>query len=743
MLYYSMCKTIVNIVFLLYLNIEEVRCMVKDTLKRIYDQYIQDMKSIGKSKRAKILFIILMFVPSLYAWFNIAGSWDPYANTGQLKIAVVNQDKGAQMNGVEVNIGTSAIEELKNNKDLNWQFVDKANADEGIRTGTYYASIEFPETLSESVATLSTGNPKQGSILYNYNDKVNAIAPKITSHGALSLQEQIESKIRSTFNTVLFEDVALGGQKLKENRDQIIAGINNLLLLDEKMPELTQQFNQLVTDAELFQKALPTIKETLADSSKKIETLQKKMPELQNLVNQVGAAVELIKNDISTSRVSVDSKIQNIIQELNTLNGLVTTNHPLAVQTIGNIISEVATLKSEVDKAISLITVLNQLTGGNNFSNLLSRLSTLSNQIATMQAPLNQIQTDIAAKRQSTVITSLVANLNASRTQASTLFNDFTTLFQSVSALSSNGVTGIFNIISETLMKYKTIIDTLNAYVLSKEEGLNKAVATGREIQGKIPEWEGQLKHAATLLKPYADGKRLDEMITMLAINPGAVASFLNQPITLEEVRWFPVQNYGAGMTPFYVTLSLWVGVLVLVSIMKVHDKAKEKHGVIFFFGRYLVFLTVIIPQALIVSIGLLLFFGLNATAPLAFVLSSLLIGITFSTIIYTMTYLFGDVGKGVGIVLLVLQLVSAGGTFPIEMMPPFFQNIHMFMPFTYAVSLLHETIGGIVTSVFIKDGVILTLIPIAMFALFMLTHKRLEEPVRKFEEELEQAHIF
>lgn len=717
--------------------------MLKTTLKKIGEQYADDMKSIGKSNKAKILFILLTLVPSLYAWFNIAGSWDPYSHTNQLKIAIVNLDKGAVVKGANVNIGESAIKELRENKDLGWQFVDKEKADNGIRNGEYYASIEFPEGLSESVSTLSTGNPKQGTIIYNYNDKINAIAPKITSHGAVTLQEQIESEIRSTFNTVLFQDIAYGGEKLKESRDAIVSGINNLIMLDEKMPELTQKFNQVITDAELFQKAVPTIKETLADSSKKIETLQAKIPDMQKTVNQMNAAIQTIQSNVSSINTNIDGKVQTIIRELNSLNGLVTTNRPLALQTISNVISEVSFLKAEVDRSISLINVLNQLTGGKVFSSLLSKLTSLSNDIAMILVPLNQVQADIAAGRTSATIVNIVSTLNADRQQASALFGSFNTLFNSLSSISTAGINDVFNIISETLIKYKNIIDTMNTYVISKEEGLNQAVEIGKDIQTKIPEWQLQLKHGATLLKPYSDGQKIDEVIAMLAVNPTAVAQFLNQPISLEEVRWYPSQNYGAGMTPFYVTLSLWVGALVLVSIMKVHDKRKEKHGVVFFLGRYMVFLTVIIPQAFIVAAGLLLFFGLTPTSALAFVLASIFIGVSFSTIVYTLTYLFGDVGKGLGIVLLVLQLVSAGGTFPIEMMPQVFQNIHTFMPFTYAVSLLHETIGGIVVSVFIRDTIVIASIPIFMMLLFFLTHKRLEEPVRRFEEELEKAHIF
>lgn len=713
------------------------------TCKKIGSQYADDMRSIGRSNTAKILFVLLAFVPSLYAWFNIAGSWDPYANTGSLKIAIVNEDHGADIKGSTVNIGGSAVDELKKSKDLNWQFVDKAKADEGIRTGEYYASIEFPSNLSDKIAQVSTGSPEKGQIIYNYNDKINAIAPKITSHGAISLQEQIEAKIRETFNTVLLQEIVSGGEKLKANRESIVSGINNLIELNSKFPEITQKFNTAMTDAEMLQQALPSLKEALNDSLKKIDSIQSKLPNAEQVFNQINNSMSLIQSDVDLIASNIDVKIQTVVNNLNSLNDLVQTNKPAAVQMVTKIASDLSAIRSSVDHAKMLVGILNQLTGGTRFNQVLSRLTSLSNMVQEVQNMVTDVQTDISNGKTSNTIESMVSKISSDRTLAATIFADAKSVFKTIDTFADNGINSVFTVVSETLTKYRAIIEKINTYITSKEQGLSDAVKQGQEIRAKLPEWQMQVYAGAKVLEPYADGKKIDDLITTLAIDPNSVAQFLNQPVTLEQVRWFPVQNYGAGMTPFYVTLSLWVGALVLVSIMKVHDKQKEKHGIVFFIGRYLVFLTVIIPQSLVVSSGLLLFFGMEATSPLAFVLSTLLIGISFSTIVYTLTYLLGDIGKGLSIVLLVLQIVSAGGTFPIEMMPQFFRSVHFFMPFTYGVSILHETIGGIVVSVFARDAIVLFCIPVAMLLLFCLTHKRLEKSINGLEEELEKAHIF
>lgn len=717
--------------------------MLISTLKNILSQYRSDMKSIGKSRAAKLVFVLLMLVPSLYAWFNIAGSWNPYSNTSQLKIAIVNEDEGAVIKEIPVNIGNSTVSELQNNEDLDWQFVSKDEANEGVKSGKYYASIELPQHLSQQIASVSTTTPEKGIIIYNYNDKINAIAPKITERGAETLQQQIETKIRSTVNLVMFKDLVLGGEKLKDNRDSIVNGINELLLLDKNFPEIEKQFNVLLSDATKFQEILPTLKQTLANSSTAINSLQEKLPEIQSTLDQFNAALSLLNTTINNTATNVNTKVQTITTNLATVKTLMATNKPEAQKMLTTISADLSTVSGYLTQALNFISLLNQITPGNHFSNEITQLSALATHVQNIQSLVLQAQDDVNAGRTSTAIDQIIKNITADQTSAQTLFNNFNTVFKTLDTVSTKAVAESFKTITSLLNSYKTVIDTLNTFVIEKEKDFNDALAKGLEVQKKFPEWQKQLDQAALVLQQYSDGQKIDELVTMLSINPSAMANFLNEPISLDVARWYPIENYGAGMTPFYVTLSLWVGTLVLVSIMQVHDKQKSKFGVSFFLGRYLVFLTIVIPQAFIVSSGLLLFFGLSTTSPLAFVLTSILIGISFSMIIYTAVYLFGNLGKALGIILLVLQLVSAGGTFPIEMMPKFFQNVHLFMPFTYAISALRETVGGIVVDVFFKDVMILSLIWILMLLIFLLFHKKLEKNVHRLEEKLEETNVF
>ncbi|MBM6839029.1 DUF3533 domain-containing protein, partial [Clostridium saudiense] len=148
----------------------------------------------------------LCIIPSLYAWFNIKASWDPYAQeaTSGIKIGVVNLDKGANFNGKEINIGDEVVENLKDNKQLGWQFVSAEESEKNIENGIYYASITIPEDFSSNLTSILSDNIKKGEIIYSVNEKINAIAPKLTDKGATALQEQVSKSIVETVSNAIF-----------------------------------------------------------------------------------------------------------------------------------------------------------------------------------------------------------------------------------------------------------------------------------------------------------------------------------------------------------------------------------------------------------------------------------------------------------------------------------------------------------------------------------------------------------
>lgn len=343
--------------------------------------FILDWKRIFKNPIAIFLVIALMFIPSLYAWFNIKALWDPYANTSQLPIAVYSDDRTEKFQDKSINIGDEVLKNLKENKQLGWKFVDsKQELDKGVKSGKYYAGIYLPADFSKNLLSFTTGDIQKPKIVYSINEKINAIAPKITSKGASSLQSQIsEEFIKTASSTLLktFNDIGYDIDKnmvsIQKIKNTILSTNDNLDTIDQytqqvvdlhgKMPDLKAKLakaNEFIdylpeVDA-LGQKvvqlddSMPTVKNQLAI----IMTLQEKIPEIQN----AGKQIAMIDNDFASVEQTMNEGIQEAKQGL-TIIQQVQTALP-DIRKLGNQANELAS--TTLDGATQLQNALPSIT---------------------------------------------------------------------------------------------------------------------------------------------------------------------------------------------------------------------------------------------------------------------------------------------------------------------------------------------------------------------------------------------
>lgn len=308
---------------------------IKNTLKL----FKLDWQRIFKNPIATFLIIALMIIPSLYAWFNIKALWDPYANTGELPIAVYSDDQAATFKDKKVNIGEEVLKNLHENKQLGWRFVDsKEELDKGVRSGKYYAGIYLPKDFSKDLLSFTTGEITKPKIDYSINEKINAIAPKIAEKGATSLQAQITDEFTKTASGTLvkvFNDIGynldsnlVSITKVKnmilstdENIDEIDKYTQEVVALHGKMPELKTklekanefvdylpQVDALGTKLVDLNDKMPTIKE----QAKVILTLQEKIPEIQN----AGKQLAMIDDDFASVEQTMNEGIEEAKQGL-------------------------------------------------------------------------------------------------------------------------------------------------------------------------------------------------------------------------------------------------------------------------------------------------------------------------------------------------------------------------------------------------------------------------------------------
>ncbi|NFQ58419.1 YhgE/Pip domain-containing protein, partial [Clostridium botulinum] len=689
--------------------------------------------------------IALCILPSLYAWFNIAASWDPYAQeaTSKIKIGVVNKDKGAFILDKDIILGDEVIEGLKENDLLGWQFVSEEEANEAIKKGKYYATITIPEDFSKDMTSIITSDIKKGTIIYTVNEKINAIAPKLTDKGASGVQENVTKSIIETVSKVLLTASKEAGIELE---DQIpkISNVYNML------EEIRSRFGEINETTDLAYDGVVKIKEL-------VKEIQEDMPLIYETLNNTKSLSSEVENFISVSKsglndmsptIKGDIKLVSEISKdislyTNSIIDAINSNTEKAPEMINNLINKVRSLEKVNDSVLRFLKALNNISSTKPLNGIINRLETLQGNIDKIKISLQSIKDSLDAGN--AVDLSLLNNIKAlADNVASTsedIYSKFDTeilpqindIFDSAFKVAENTLT-IIEEAEKKLPKVENILDTVY-------KGADKGIEGITFVKEKLPEAERIINEITDKMKNVTDEKSLKELIDLLKEDVQERTDFLTTPVNLETRELYPMGNYGSAMTPFYSVLSLWVGLLLLLSILTVNTHGEYKFWEIYF-GKLMLFMTLALIQSLIVVIGDLYLLKVYCLNPILLILGMLFTSVVFVSILYSAVSVFGNVGKVIGIVLLVLQIGGSGGTFPIELTPRFFQIIHPFLPFTYAISFAREAIGGVVGEVLVKDIIILLIYAVASILIAVFLKKPINKILEKFTKKFEESGL-
>lgn len=698
-------------------------------MKNIFDIFRKDIKDIFTNYAMLIVVSSLCILPSLYAWFNIEASWDPYGSTSNISVAVVNNDKGTSIKGTDINIGDELVSNLKENTDLGWKFVNKEQARKGVEDGSYYASIEIPSNFSKDLTSLITSDVKKGELVYTVNEKINAIAPKITDKGASTIQLQINQTVVETVSQVLFEASNELGIELENQIPKLSDIENSLVEIQSKFDDINEtvdlassgatQVQDLVSD---IKKDIPLIKDTLAKSKSLSTDVKEFLKTSQDSINEI---IPIIKNDLNL----MNDISNSIIDTTNTLIESINNGSDDAAALIDSLSAKLNNLSSINKSLINFLDRLNNLTPNHPLTNTINKLkdidSKLTQGINSLSVLKDQIQNGQTPT--SNILNTILQVGNDVKNITSSLYNNFdSSIAAPINNIFEKGYsTGddIIKTLEEAeakLPKAESILDT--AFELSDKgiDGINY-------IKKELPKAESIVNELTDSIKQVNNQEELNDLVNLLKNDIVKEKDFLKEPVTVKENKLYPMANYGSAMTPFYTVLSLWVGLLLLSSLLsaEVHGDYKPYQ---IYFGRGLTFTAIAIIQALIVSIGDIYILGVDAINPLLLVLGSVFTSIVFTFIVYSLVSVFGNMGKAMGIILLVIQVAGSGGTFPIEVTPEFFQMVNPYLPFTYSISMLREAIGGVYNPVLYKDIMILS-IYIIISLIFALP---LKKPINK-----------
>lgn len=715
-------------------------------MKNIFRIYKRDMKKLFTNYVAIIIILALSILPSLYAWFNIKASWDPYGSTNGIKVAIVNKDKGYRFNNMELKIGDEMVSELKKNNSIGWVFTNEIDASYGVSHGKYYASIVITEDFSKNLTSFLNKNPKKPELIYSVNEKSNAIAPKITDKGASTLQQTVSENFVKTVNGVIFENfnkIGVEVENQKPNLIKLISIVSDLNNNMENIEILVDKFynGSLTLDQFIgkIQTNVPVMEETVesaievGNQSKKFieegkETIETVSPyikeslefardtavEASNLIDSIlnstsGNETAKILNTIETLLKATDSKIISIYEKIDKINNLV--QNPT--------LNEVSAQLKDISTGIkSQISTVQELIVASEKGDELAQ-----NTLMKLKNDINQVIEFINGKIDS-------------------FDNEFkpalTDVIEKLSTIADNSLKMLNDLNSD--------MPTITNLLSLADEGATLGSEKLKEFKDALPEIKESVSRVNDKISVLNDDEKINSLIELLKTNPDSAKTFISTPVELVQNSLYKIPNYGSAMSPFYTVLAIWVGTLILSSILtvEVHEfegerplKSYEK-----FFGKYLFFFTIAVTQGLIVAIGDKYLLGCYVVDVKLFIALAALTATVFSMIVYSLVSVLGNVGKALGVILLVLQVAASGGTFPIEVTPPFFQAINPYLPFTYAIGAMREAVAGAVVTNLRRDIIKLLVFFIVFLLIGVLLKKPLDKIVEKFNAKFKESGL-
>ena len=714
-------------------------------MKNIIKVFKRDLKSIVKNPIALIIVAGVCVIPALYAWVNIKACWDPYGNTSTMPIAVVNNDKGSVVLGEEINVGQEVVEELKQNNNIGWKFVSKENADAGVVDGTYFASIEIPERFSEDLVSITTDKANKAEIIYKLDTKANPVAGKIAGVAEETLIDQITTNFIETVNKKAFEKIDGYQEKVDKNRVDIIKLKDLIITTSKGIDSVINVLDGVNSNAGNLNNYLKEVKSTLPLLTSGISSGESVIQNAQNLIktttDSFSNSIYILNQNLNQTKISID-RIISILDTISSTNSTVEVNSQL-----GDIKNTLTSINDSTDSNINYLDAINEETPNEAIAQNISEMKVLQSNISEQETLVESIWNNYSSgnKENEEVINQLKENLKQISKNIERLQNNFEdTTVPILNDINNNLVDATkkaYELLDDSQKSVNGITNLLN----TAEQGSGLATKVSSDLLEQLEYYKDDIKSLGEKLSKIND-EDLNGILAILQSNPDMISNFISDPFNIKEVSVYSVPNYGSAMTPIYSVLALWVGGLILTSILKTEApkidwgneiNIREKH-----FGKMFTFILLASIQGVIIALGNIFLLKVYSVSPILMVIFSIVSAITFSIIIFTNVSLLGDVGKAINIVLMILQLAGCGGSYPIQVDPLIFRILQPFFPFTYAVGGFREAIAGPLVSSVILDISILLLFSILYVILGFVFKPKLKSVVKKFELKFHESGI-
>lgn len=727
-------------------------------MKVIWQLFVNDMKRIFGNLVTGLIILGLVLLPSIFSWYNVLACWDVFHNTGNLKVAVVNNDEGYQSDLVplKVNMGEQVSTSLLANNQMDWILTDEDDAMDGAKSGKYYAAVVIPESFSKDMMTFYSDESSHADLIYYSNDKKNVVAPKLTDQGASKASDMVNQVFTKTITEVGL-NVASSLLKYSDNAN-----------LDSRLGDLADHVNSMGAQMSDASKTLKTYASVL-DASQSLVTGSAQLlgqagdsaSQVMDSANQAKDSVSSMSDALKASNDVLGQAISNSASGYDGLSSSIdaafASSGDLAGSSATNLRSQADSVKSKADQFESLASQIDDLAAQQTDPDLQKTLEGLAKQMhvsADSQEALAKGLADAASG-----IESGNADAQSKHQEVSGLIDEAK---QSVGKLSDDynstikpqldTLMGQISSMSSSLSSSASTLDSVGDDLQNGADSLSGRIATAKQ---KLLDTASDLDSSAekftslsaAMYEALSSGD-IEQLKTVLYSDSDALASALAAPVQLERHAVFPAENFGSQMAPLYTTLGLWVGSLLLAVAIKVNVSRKAQLELGYpklhqlFLGRFGVFAFVSLCQTTILALGNMLFLQVQVEEPLLYLICFWLAGLVFTFIIYTLVVSFANLGKAIAVFLLIIQVTSGGGSYPLQTLPDFFQWLSPFLPATHVISAMRAAMMGVYCNDFWIEIGQLLLFVVPFLLLGLVFRKPLMKFLNWYVEKVEESKL-
>ena len=687
-------------------------------MRNIWTVFKTDLRTLSKCFFACVVVVAIALLPSLYAWLNIYSNWDPYGNTGGISIAVASLDRGYTDNGEYVNKGRDVLEDLKTATSINWVIVDtEQEATDGVYAGDYYAAVVIDEDFSRKMYRMFTDWTGQPAITYYENAKKNAVATKITDTAVETLKRSIsENYLEVVISGIMEQSNLLAADLTETDPETAVKGLlyqaQDVLSGCRAMMDAFRAAGSTgvsETDAQALSDAIASINSSLPDG------------------DAIADSAARLQHALYTALANVERALDRFESALDT------AQPPAAQQQLRDAAAAMGKLSTQLSGLAGQLDGIN-VTGNPVLTAQAIQLRELAGHCTQLQNALNQLADGGAAGGLLADCGALVEAIRNAAARIPVTDRDLRRQLDTVVSEVSDAMDGVKSLSADAKAMRAALSDTTAALSVTMEQLRPAAERMVNALSDTIDKLEGMTA-----------GEYMDMLLEILGGDPAAYSRYFPEMVQTTVNKVYPIENYGSAMAPFYTTLAIWVGGVILSSLVKIHARTEgliDPRPAELYFGRYLFFFLLSQIQAAVIVTGDLYLLKIQCLHPGLLYLTASLTAFTFSLLIYSLAIAFGDVGKAVVVVIMVMQIAGSSGTFPIELLPEIYQKIYRFFPFPYAIDAMRECICGLYGDYYMTQLAFLLLFAAAALLISLLVRRPFMGLNHFMEEKLEETEL-